>query len=283
VKPSDARFVTFHCEAATLAGVLHVPLAGGQPTGVLIVVGGPQYRVGSHRQFVLTARALAGAGYPVFRFDYRGMGDSGGAPRTFDSIDQDISAAIDAFMDEVPTLKQVVILGLCDAASAAIIYCGSGDVRIGGLALANPWARTEAGEAKARVRHYYGQRLLQRAFWGKLMSGGFDFRAASLGFAGALRRLFGADSPPGASFIDRMYEGFRSFRGPVLLLMSGKDLTAREFDDLAASSGNWSELLSQPRVRRVDLRVADHTFSGPGALEQANEALALWLDASSVK
>ncbi|KAB8057318.1 hydrolase 1, exosortase A system-associated, partial [Janthinobacterium violaceinigrum] len=60
---------------ARLVGILSLPAAPG-PRGVLIVTGGPQYRVGSHRQFVLLARALAAQGVPVLRFDLRGMGDS---------------------------------------------------------------------------------------------------------------------------------------------------------------------------------------------------------------
>src|SRR5690349_24048098 len=54
--------------------------------GVLLVVGGPQYRVGSHRQFALLCRRLAGRGVPALRFDYRGMGDADGAARTFESV-----------------------------------------------------------------------------------------------------------------------------------------------------------------------------------------------------
>lgn len=45
------------CGQDTLVGVLSLPDAPSN-TAVVIVVGGPQYRVGSHRQFVLLARAL---------------------------------------------------------------------------------------------------------------------------------------------------------------------------------------------------------------------------------
>ena len=51
-------------------------------------------------------------------------------------------------------------------------------IRVCGLILANPWVRTEAGEARAQVRHYYGQRLLTRVFWGKVFSGQFDVAAS---------------------------------------------------------------------------------------------------------
>jgi len=69
--------VTFGCEDISLVGVLHAPEAAPS-LGFVFVVGGPQYRVGSHRQFVLLARDLASHGAAVLRFDCRGMGDSGG-------------------------------------------------------------------------------------------------------------------------------------------------------------------------------------------------------------
>ncbi|MEO6566032.1 MAG: alpha/beta fold hydrolase, partial [Casimicrobiaceae bacterium] len=81
----------------------------------MIVVGGPQYRVGSHRQFALLARALARVGIPALRFDYRGMGDSEGDRRSFDEIDADIAAAIDTLCREAH-LARVVLWGLCDGA-----------------------------------------------------------------------------------------------------------------------------------------------------------------------
>ena len=78
--------VVFQCEGASLVGILHVPEREPARIGVLVIVGGPQYRVGSHRQFVLMARSLAQSGYAVLRFDYRGMGDSDGEMRTFESV-----------------------------------------------------------------------------------------------------------------------------------------------------------------------------------------------------
>jgi hypothetical protein len=60
---------------------------------------------------------------------------------------------------------------------------------------------------------------------------------------------------------DRMADGFARFKGPVLMIMSGQDLTAREFDDTARLSKTWQRLLADPRVTRRDLLPADHTFS----------------------
>ena len=96
----------FPCAGETLLGIVAVP-ERSQATGVLLVVGGPQYRVGSHRQFLLLSRALANSGYPTMRFDYRGMGDSSGAQRTFGDVNNDVAAALDAFQRAVPNLGKV--------------------------------------------------------------------------------------------------------------------------------------------------------------------------------
>ena len=171
--PVQEKALVFHCGSDRLVGILHAPVAESRPIGVVIVVGGPQYRVGSHRQFVLMARALGRAGYPVLRFDHRGIGDSDGAVRSFENLDDDIRAALDLLCAEIPSLRSCVILGLCDAAAATLMYCLK-DSRLEGLILANPWVRSESGQARAYVRHYYGRRLLQWDFWRKVAMGQFD-------------------------------------------------------------------------------------------------------------
>ncbi|HWI15468.1 MAG TPA: hydrolase 1, exosortase A system-associated, partial [Burkholderiales bacterium] len=160
---------TVTCEGRTLVGVLTAPADGGA-RGVLIVVGGPQYRAGSHRQFVLLARRLAHDGIPAMRFDCRGMGDSEGEPRHFDAIDEDIAAALDAFMQAHSGLREVVLWALCDAVPACARVAHH-DARVRGLVLLNPWVQSAAGEAKTYLRHYYLKRLLERALWRKVLHG----------------------------------------------------------------------------------------------------------------
>ena len=127
----NARAVVFPCDGDDLVAILHEGAGSACEVGILIVVGGPQYRVGSHRQFVLMARSLAAQGFPVFRFDYRGMGDSSGCERTFTSVHDDVRSAVDAFVAHMPELRRIVIFGLCDAASAALMYVHS-DSRVAG-------------------------------------------------------------------------------------------------------------------------------------------------------
>lgn len=281
---SNERHLSIDCQSDALSAVLHVPAGQSRDVGVLFAVGGPQYRIGSHRQFVLMARAFASGGYPVLRFDYRGMGDSTGVSRAFDEVDDDIQAAVDAFLKEVPGLSRVVLFGLCDAASAALIYCGR-DPRIAGLLLANPWVRTQGAEAKAIVRHYYRQRLMQRDFWKKALSGSFNPAGALRSLLANLRKAGQRDATDLAAaskphFIERMRLGLQAFRGPVLLLMSGRDLTAREFQDLCGSAPEWRALVQSGNVRTVEFTAADHTFSSCLALRDAVEASLGWLDSA---
>jgi exosortase A-associated hydrolase 1 len=276
--PSEEAMV-FRCGADQLVGIAHHAPRPAQ-VGVLVVVGGPQYRVGSHRQFVLMARRIAAAGYPVLRFDYRGMGDSDGATRTFEAIDADIRAAIDALLERQPQMRGVVLLGLCDAASAALMYC-SQDARVAGLVLLNPWVRTEAGEAHAVVHHYYWQRLLEGSLWAKLLSGKFDLRASIRDFMALLRRSRHSGESgraAGPAFLERMAQGIRAFHKPVLLLLSGRDLTAREFEDYCASSPAWRDWLSSGPLTTVRLAAADHTLSSAAPLAAASASTVQWLE-----
>ena len=76
------RAISFSVEKTTLYGILSLPVEKPK-TAVIIVVGGPQFRVGSHRQFALLARSLAMQGILALRFDYSGMGYSEGVLKSF--------------------------------------------------------------------------------------------------------------------------------------------------------------------------------------------------------
>lgn len=262
-----------------MLGIAALPEVPGD-CGVLIAVGGPQYRVGSHRQFLLLSRRLAAEGYPVFRFDYRGMGDSEGAMRSFENVSEDISAAIDAFQELCPGIRRFVLWGLCDAVSAILMYMQViRDPRVDGLVLLNPWVRSEASLAQTHIKYYYGQRLLQREFWRKLFTG-------KLRILDSLRELLSnakksqrsgenADRTP--SFQNRMAEGLRQYGGKVLLILSGDDYTAREFLEYVSADSAWSGLLDTGNVSRIDVPDADHTFSKKDLRRRVEEETLRWL------
>ncbi|MEX2455421.1 MAG: hydrolase 1, exosortase A system-associated [Rhodospirillaceae bacterium] len=255
--------LSFDCRGAPLVGIVHRGRVPGK-RGVLIVVGGPQYRAGSHRQFLLLARALADAGIPAMRFDQRGIGDSGGEFPGFEALDDDIRSAIDAFAAAVPEIEEVVLWGLCDAASAILFYAHR-DPRVAGAVLLNPWVRSESGYAKTQLKHYYLRRLASRDLWRKILGGRFELAGSLASFLGIVRKAksetSGGANGAGNPLAERMAEGFRRFARPVLLIVSGNDLTAREFDDAAKSSPGWRDAVRSGRLARCDLPGADHTFS----------------------
>lgn len=289
--------VSFLCNDSRLYGLIHLP---DKPfrRGILIVVGGPQYRVGSHRQFVLLARVLAAYDIPVMRFDYRGMGDSEGEQRNFEYIEEDISSAIEFFFSQVPSLQEVVLWGLCDAASAALIYAQT-DKRVSGLVLLNPWVRSEQGIAKAYLKYYYIKRIINPMFWKKIVNGDFDFKSsikslfsmlsASAGFNDNSKNQLPIEKSRSNSyqkkntqqkdlpFTDSMLNGLINFQGNVLLILSGDDLTASEFKDFIMNSKTWRRALRKNHVTRYDLEAANHTFSNQIWREQVSEWTKRWI------
>jgi exosortase A-associated hydrolase 1 len=282
------RAIVFDCAGDPLVGILHPAQGAPRRVGVVIIVGGgPQYRGGGHRQLVLWSRRMAAEGFAVLRFDYRGMGDSHGTFRGFEDIDADIRAAVDRLMEEVPGLDGVVLWGECDA-SAAILFYGYQDARVKGGVLLNPWARSEAGQAKTVLRHYYWDRLRQPSFWRKVFS--FKFNPlASLGSAVDLVRKSAAGRasagpavaaehaplPRDMPLPDKLFAGMRRFPGPILLFMSGRDIIAREFDELVRDSAPWKEAMAAKPTTRHDIAEGDHTFS---SAEQRDRVIGFGLE-----
>jgi uncharacterized protein len=275
----------FACGSDTLVGVLAQPEPGpGEAVAavaVLVIVGGPQVRVGSHRQFLQLSRELATAGVPVLRFDVRGMGDSSGQVRTFEELDDDIAAAADALLARQTPGTRLVLWGLCDGASAALLYLDRRrDARVAGLALANPWLRSAQSLAQTQVKHYYRRRLMQPAFWAQLLRGGVPPRSVGQ-WMWALwhSRRVGTSSSHSETldFRQRMARAWQGFGGPLLLLLSEADLTAREFEGGATAEPAWAGALARANVQLTRLHGADHTFSNPEAKATAHATTQRWL------
>ena len=262
---------------ARMVGILSLPAAPG-PRGVLIVTGGPQYRVGSHRQFVLLARALAAHGWPVLRFDLRGMGDSEGSARDYRAAGPDIAGALTQFFDAVPTLREVALWGLCDGATAAACHAPR-DARVYALILLNPWVRSSAGLARATLRHYYLPRLLQGAFWRKLASGGVrmgaslaSLRQVAAATQGQTQATQEDDGPAPA-----LLRALTQFQGKVLLILSGDDLGAREWQALLHGDGAWRAVAARAQWTQVQVDGANHTFASAAWRGEVEQLCARWL------
>ncbi len=273
------RALLFECQGESLVGIVTVPDSESVDTGVLIVVGGPQYRAGSHRQFVHLARHLADRGIPCMRFDYRGMGDACGEQRDFSDVEQDIDAALGTFLDSVPSLRRVVLWGLCDGASAACCFAPD-DARVSGLVLVNPWVRTEQSEAATVLRHYYVKRLLDREFWRRLFTGSVSLRRSLASLWGYLRSAVAPkddaqDARSEGTLPERMAAGLDAASRSTLAVLSGDDIVAREFDRVREESADWRRLSREMTIER--LPDADHTFSTAAWRQTVEQLSAEWV------
>jgi hypothetical protein len=99
-----------------------------------------------------------------------------------------------------------------------------------------------------------------------------------LQLAGAARAKPAAANQAGpASLPDRMHAGMRDFSGRVMIVISGADLTGREFCDLAAATPKWKRLLEAPGITQHRIDKADHTFSRAAWRDQVAAWTAAWV------
>ena len=74
-----------------------------------------------------------------------------------------------------------------------------------------------------------------------------------------------------------MLRGLTAFGGRTLLIVSGNDLTAKEFCDVLQGSIGWRRWARRPTVDRRDLPQADHTFSSQIWRAQVEDWTLSWL------
>ena len=252
------RHLTFTCEGSELIGTLD---AAAGCSGLLIVTGGNELRAGPWSCQAQIANKVAVAGFPVFRFDRRGVGDSEGDNAGFAASSADIAAAVAAFRANVPTLKHIVAFGNCDAASALMLAGGAG---VDAMILANPWTfESEAEpivEAEAEpamtpmppsvLRRHYLKRLTDpRAIW-RLLTGTVQLGKMASSLVDAARR----DGATG-SLAQQLAEAVAGFGGAVTILLAENDRTAQAF------KANWDK--TDSRLRSCP--GASHSFVEPQA------------------
>jgi exosortase A-associated hydrolase 1 len=172
------QLLTFSCAGHRLGATLD---GDSGRIGVLMATGGTQTRVGSHRMFERLAAALAAAGYPCFRFDRRGVGDSEGSDPGFRGSSADIKAAAAAFQAECPGLELIAGFGLCDGATALALF--GEEAELDALILANPWfvEVEENALAVPAIRQRYRERLTSREGWRRLLTGRIAYGKALRG------------------------------------------------------------------------------------------------------
>jgi exosortase A-associated hydrolase 1 len=244
------RLLSFEVAGAELAASLD---STGGGTGLILVTGGSQTRAGSHRMYERLAYSLANQGFPCFRFDRRGVGDSAGEDPGFRGSGPDLKAALAAFRNEVPALARVIGLGLCDGATALALF--GKEAGIDALILVNPWLiETAADEqAPATIRAHYRKRLLSREGWKKLLSGAVDYRKLLKGLLTISARREGSPLARDAAAALRA-SGLRAW----LILAEGDGTAIAAVEELKGPA--FAGLIEGREIVKSD----SHTFARPG-------------------
>jgi exosortase A-associated hydrolase 1 len=278
------EIIRFNAAGKDLYGILHHPESPSHPgSALLMVVGGPQTRVGSHRSNTLVARDLCARGMTVMRFDYEGLGDSEGAFVGFAQAGPSLEAAIECLSKRLSAPGDIVLWSLCDGSAACALNAAKVGPKVAGMILSNPYVHSAQGKAKAYLKYYYVRRILEGSFWKKMLT----FRLNPLEVVSSLANLVGkasggapgkvsaagsakpadaaAETAPGEDppqLPEKVMEGLEAYPGPLRLILSGNDLTAKEFLDLYKARG------SQARRDKLRWAMAAGGGSASGAAEK---------------
>ncbi|MEM6907702.1 MAG: hydrolase 1, exosortase A system-associated [Pseudomonadota bacterium] len=245
------RPVSFACGKTQLAGSLDA--APGR-CGLLVVSGGNEIRSGAFSGQARLAAEVAQAGFPVFRFDRRGIGDSDGENAGFRSSSEDITAALLAFREHAPQLDRIIGFGNCDAASALMLSQGSG---LDGLVLSNPWTiepamneaqATETVPPPSAIRARYLAKLTNPSEVARLLRGGVDLGKLMRGLIKSVEA-----EPAPSKLVEQMRAGLTQFTGPVLIVLGTSDRTAQLF------LSQWDK--GDPRIAKCE--GAGHAYVEP--------------------
>ncbi|MGT2515685.1 hydrolase 1, exosortase A system-associated [Sphingomonas panni] len=215
------RLVNFPCMGETLAGTLDD--APGT-TGLLIVSGGNELRIGAHRGQALLAAAIAAAGYPVLRFDRRGIGDS-------DRLQRRLPFQRTRYRRRRRRLARTHRYH----ADGCVRQLRRRD-RTGAV----PWTGTHRpprprkpldrrafgrSAAPAAIRATYAARLSSPAEWERLLTGGVNFRRLARGLATLAKRR------PTQTELAGSFTAALSSGTPTDILLATRDHTAVAFLD----------------------------------------------------
>lgn len=281
---SPGRPVTFaNSVGETLFGILHEPPAARTDIGVVLLSPGVKSRVAPHRLYVKMARRFEARGVKVLRFDFAGLGDSGGTVQEDQLADLyrsiqlgrytgDTLAAIDWLRREAGVSK-VVLGGLCGGAISGLLAAERSEHVAGLFGLGMPVvldgtavdkvATMSEGQLRS-VRQKYLGKLLDPASWWRILTFRTDFRLLWRSLSGR-RQPSSARPGPKATVLGE--NGNPRFspalfdmldrRRPVLLVFSGADRLHWEYqekfaDPHAALLSGYTGLLEVDVIERAN-------------------------------
>jgi len=112
----------------------------------------------------------------------------------------------------------------------------------------------------------------------EMMAVGAAARDAARDVATAVATVARTGRSDGPSFLARMHDGWCGFSRPILTLLSGNDLTAREFEQWIDADPARRNASRRRNVVIARLNDADHTFSRASDRAEAELAITDWID-----
>jgi exosortase A-associated hydrolase 1 len=233
--------------------------SASSPTALLIVSGGNEIRSGAHGGMSQLASHIAQQGFPVLRYDRRGIGESTGQNSGFLGSAEEI-ATMAQFLRLEHRAEKIIAFGNCDAATALALF--GPDALVDGYILANPWViestvtpeTEEPAMSAAAIRSRYWDRIRNPRTMLDLLSGQINFRKLLKGLKQASR------SEKNGALALRLRDGLSRLDGNTRILLARRDTTARAF--LAAwNSADYEELRQNSGIIVDSLDSASHSFA----------------------
>lgn len=247
------QLISFSCKGSTLFGTLD---EGHNSTALLIVSGGNEIRIGAHRGMARLAQDIAAAGYPVLRFDRRGIGDSEGENGGFESSGPDISAAAVALRNACPHISRIVAFGNCDAASALLLHTPDG---IDALLLANIWIiepdAEDATPPPAAIKSWYLSRMRDPKAWLSLLRGAVNLRK----LVGGLAKI-AKPAPQPSGLAERIANALAALKALATILLAKTDGTAAVFK-AAWNTPAYAAARKNGLISIMEIDSASHSFA----------------------
>lgn len=281
----NEQIVRFGRDGA-LCGILARPhsCAEGIP-GIVLLSSAMEHRAGPARFYVKLARALAEKGFPVLRFDFSGVGDSGprrdGLPFERSAVEE-TRAALDVLAAE-SDCRRFALVGLCSGATISF-KAACVDPRIVGATLINApryldepdsevlttiWQRNQAD-------HYRRAKMFDWRSWHKLLSGRSDYvvlLAAGLGMLrglGRARRQVRADSAIDGAAFERLCHR----RVELLLVFSEGDWGLEYLRAVLGQQVRQWTTTKNPRVQVIE--GTDHILTRLESQERVQRLILEW-------
>jgi uncharacterized protein len=299
VRGTTQETVSFACEGYQLRGSLHrPPTAMEGDTAIVILNQGPLDRSGAHRLSVNCARRWASHGFPVLRFDARGVGDSegdwsipeDGAPikLLYKNIEEgawtlDTRAAVD-HVCATTSVRNVVLAGVCGGAVSALHAAADHPAVVGVIMVGmpvRPWGdigidSIVASQVEQEAKGYV-KKLGKLEAWRRFFTGESDYRLLwGIGSRYIRSRMFGEREDDQLTALNAsMLKSFRAVQASgkrMLFVFPANDYLWVEFRDLFLS-----RFKDKPPFDLHIIPDANHTFTEVAWQEQLFSILESWL------